>query len=158
MAAIDAYANFAFSKVFVGPAPANTGTSITLSGGTGARMPPVPFNAAVWPPLEYPDPANAEIVRVTARAGDQLTIARAQEGTTARNIVVGDAFAATITKKMLDDLRDATNLNSGQVADARLSANVAPQHREPLDGGVALRWRGRVLQRPGGRRWQEVLP
>ena len=124
MAAIDAYANFAFSKVFLAPAPSTTGTSITLSAGTGGRLPPVPFNAAVWPPLEYPDPANAEIVRVTARTGDQLTIVRAQEGTVARAVAVGDAFAATITKKTLDDLRDASNLNTGTIPLARMPAGV----------------------------------
>jgi hypothetical protein len=124
MAAIDAYANFAYSKVFAVPVPPTSGLQLTLAGGTAARLPAVPFNAAVWSIVDYPDPTNAEIVRVTAIAGDLVTMVRAQEGTTARAIQIGDAFAATITKKTLDDLRDAQNLNAGTMPVGRLPPTV----------------------------------
>jgi hypothetical protein len=124
MAAIDAYTNFAYSKVFAPPTVPLSGTSLSLAAGTSARLPAVPFNAAVWPATDYPDPTNAEIVRVTAVVGDVVTMVRAQEGTVPRTILVGDAFAATITRKTLDDLRDSSNQNSGILPDARLSPNV----------------------------------
>ena len=41
------------------------------------------------PVARCPTPANAEVVRVTARTTDTLTIARAQEGTTARAMAAG---------------------------------------------------------------------
>jgi hypothetical protein len=75
-----------------------------VAAGDGAKFPAVPFNATVWPAGAQPTTANAEIVRVTARATDTLTIARAQEGTTARSIVVGDQIAATVTAKTLQDV------------------------------------------------------
>jgi len=100
----DAHANFAISAVATAPSPATSGTSLVVTASEGARFPAVPFNATIWPSNATPTPANAEIVRVTARTTDTLTIVRAQEGTSARSVVVGDLIAATITKKTLDDI------------------------------------------------------
>ena len=64
----------------------------------------------IWPNGEIPHAGNAEIVRVTARSSDTLTIVRAQEGTSARAVVVGDQVAATITNKFLDEIEASANL------------------------------------------------
>jgi hypothetical protein len=122
---MDAYSNFAFGRILTAPSPPTTGTSLTMVTGNASHLPIVPFNASVWPTTDYPDASNAEIVRVTAIAGDVLTIARGQENTTPRAIAVGDVLAATITKKLLDDLRNASNINTGLLDDARLSPNLA---------------------------------
>lgn len=103
----DAHANFAVSAVANAPDPATTGTTLTVTAGHGARFPAAPFNFSVWPSGQTPDPTNAEIGRCTSRTGDTLTIARAQEGTTARAITVGDTIAATITRKTIDDIEQA---------------------------------------------------
>jgi hypothetical protein len=58
----------------------------------------------IWPAASKPDPANAEIVRVTVVSTDTLTITRAQESTSARTVIVGDQVAATITAKTLTDI------------------------------------------------------
>lgn len=100
----DIHKNLAISTVATAPSPATTGTSLVVAAGHGTRFPTVPFNATVWPANTTPDPANAEIVRVTAISTDTLTITREQESTSARTIVVGDQIAATITKKTLDDV------------------------------------------------------
>jgi len=114
--AYDAHVNFGYSLVAVAPSPATTGTSLTVTTGEGARYPAVPFNASVWPFGFMPLPTNAEVVRVTARTGDVLTIVRAQEGSTARAIVVGDQIVATITAKTLQDIETLTApLASGQI-------------------------------------------
>jgi hypothetical protein len=105
--AFDAHANFPYSVVGVAPSPAISGTSLTVSAADGSRFPAVPFNATVWPTGQIPIPTNAEVVRVTARASDVLTIVRAQEGSSARSIIVGDQIAATITKKMIEDIEAA---------------------------------------------------
>lgn len=100
----DQHKNFAYSTVATAPSPATSGTSLTVAAGHGARFPAVPFNATVWPAGAQPTVDNAEIIRVTAIATDTFTIVRAQEGTTARAVVVGDQVAATITKKTMDDI------------------------------------------------------
>jgi hypothetical protein len=103
----DAHTNFAVSTVAVLPSPAVSGTSLTVASGEGARFPAAPFNATIAPIAAQPTPANAEIVRVTARTGDVLTIARAQEATAARTIQIGDLIAATITARTLTAIEGA---------------------------------------------------
>jgi len=124
MGALDAYKNFAVTTVATPPSPATSGTSITLTAGQGSWLPPPPFNATLFPVTQLPTPVNAEIVRVTARAGDTLTITRQQEGTLARSVIAGDLLAATFTAKVITDLTDSSNQSSGTLPDARLSANV----------------------------------
>ncbi len=75
-----------------------------VAAGQGALFPVAPFNLTVWPTAVQPLSTNAEIVRVTARTSDTLTITRAQEGTTARTIVVGYQVANAITAKVLTDV------------------------------------------------------
>ena len=99
----DAHANFAVSTVATAPSPADSGTSLVVASGHGTRFPAVSFNATVWPAGEQPTPANAEVVRVSVIATDTFTIARAQESSSARTIVVGDNIAATVTAKTLTD-------------------------------------------------------
>lgn len=100
----DSHKNLAVSLVATAPSPATSGTSLVVTTGQGARFPAVPFNATIWPTASQPDPSNAEIVRVTARSTDTLTITRAQEGTVARTVIVGDQIAATITAQTLTDV------------------------------------------------------
>lgn len=100
----DAHKNFAFTYVVTPPSPADSGTSLTVTAGTGPLFPAVPFNATVWAAGDRPLTTNAEIVRVTEIVGDTLTITRQQEGSSARSILAGDQFAATITAKSLTDI------------------------------------------------------
>jgi len=113
----DAHTNFAYSTVVAAPSPADTGTSLVVQTGDGAKFPTPPFNVTVWPVGDQPLTTNAEIVRVTAISVDTFTITRTQEGTTARAILVGDQIAATITAKTLTDIetaiRKAANLKVG---------------------------------------------
>jgi len=102
--AFDAHVNFGYGVVATAPSPATSGTTLVLQTGQGALMPAVPFNATVWPLGQLALVSTAEIVRVTTIAGDTLTITRAQEGSSARTIVVGDQVAATITAKTLQDV------------------------------------------------------
>jgi hypothetical protein len=100
----DVHKNFAYSTVATAPSPATSGTSLVVATGDGAKFPQVPFNATVWATAAQPSTTNAEIVRVTAISTDTLTIVRAQEGSTARTVVIGDQIAATITAKTLTDV------------------------------------------------------
>ena len=107
--AFDLHANLAISTVVTPPSPASSGTTLTVTAGHGAYFAAVPCNATVWPLVQMPNPVTAEIVRITARVGDTLTITRAQEGTSPRTIVAGDVIAVTITMKTLTDLEAGTN-------------------------------------------------
>jgi hypothetical protein len=81
---MDALKNFAVGTVSTGYDA--SATSIALTSGHGARFPVAPFFGVWWNSTDYANPAddpNVEIVRVTARSTDTLTITRAQEGTSA---------------------------------------------------------------------------
>lgn len=122
--AFDAHANLAYSTVATPPAPASSGTSLVVAAGEGARFPAAPFNAIVWPAGTIPTPANAEIVRVTARVVDTLTITRTQEATSARAVLAGDQIAAAFTAKLLTDI-EATTPASILTADGDLIIRAA---------------------------------
>lgn len=106
----DPHDNLATSTVATAPSPATTGESLVVAAGQGARFPASgSFNATIHEDGQLPSPANAEIVRVTAVSTDTLTITRAQEGTTARTVVVGDRITLTVTEKSLTDIEGALN-------------------------------------------------
>lgn len=116
MAVYDPHPLLAISSVATAPSPATSGTSLVVASGEGARFGSAfSFNATVCPAGQTPTPANSEIVRVSARPGsaDTLTIARAQEGSSARSIVAGDLIFASVTPKVLTDLE--TNAPAGTV-------------------------------------------
>lgn len=104
----DAHANLAVSTVATAPSPATSGTSLVVESGHGSRFPTAPFNITIWATGETPDPTNAEIARVTNVSTNTLTITRAQEGTSARTVVVGDEVALTITNKTFTDIESAS--------------------------------------------------
>jgi len=107
------YKNFAYSAIATAPSPATSGTSLVVTTGDGVKFPAVPFNITIWPTGTNPLTTNAEIATVTAISTDTLTIVRAQEGTTARSVVVGDQIAATITAKLLFSFEEvSSNLGS----------------------------------------------
>jgi hypothetical protein len=87
-----------------------------VTGGDGGKFPTPPFNVTVWPTGVKPTTSNAEIARVTAIVTDTLTLVRAQEGSTARSIVVGDQIAATVTTRTLTDIENEVAFAQGGVA------------------------------------------
>lgn len=99
----DDHKNFAYSTIVTAPSPAASGTSLTVVMEQARLFPDVPFNATVWPTSSQPISTNAEIIRVIDRTDNVFTIERAQEGTNARTILVGDQIAATLTAKTLTD-------------------------------------------------------
>ena len=104
---VDALKNFAYSLVATAPSPATSGTSLVVTAGQGALFPTAPFDATIWPAGAQPITTNAEIVRVTAVSTDTLTIVRAQYGTTARTVLVGDQIAQTIDANLLSQIAGA---------------------------------------------------
>lgn len=104
-----------FGKVTVSTGYNASATSIVLSSGEGAKLPSTQnYNLVWWNATDYSDPTddpNAEIVRVTARTTDTLTVTRAQEGTTGSTKNTTSKtyrMVLAITKKMIDDIDNHT--------------------------------------------------
>lgn len=112
----DAHPNLAYSTVATAPSPATSGTSLVVAAGQGARFGSVfPCDATVYAVGATPEQvaSGGEIIRITARSTDTLTIVRAAEGpNAARSIVVGDQIAVTITAKAMADVERVTRITA----------------------------------------------
>lgn len=109
--------NNAISAVAAGSTiiSSTSGTAITLTSGQGARF-PQPGNSfwvTVWDAASFPNPsddANMEIMLVTARATDVLTVTRAQLGTTAKSThATGRRVQLLVQDQQLADVHTAVN-------------------------------------------------
>ena len=109
--ALDPVKNFAISRVATAPSPADSGTTLVVETGDGALFPDPSssgeYNVVIYPNGEQPTSTNAEIVRVTARTTDTMTIDREEESTSARTVAEGDIVMLAITAKMVSDLSTA---------------------------------------------------
>lgn len=89
-----------------------TTTSITVQADSGALFPALSAGDYFYATLA--NVANElEIVRVTARSGDTLTVQRGQEGTTARAYNSGDRIEARLTAAILTAFEVARTTGSG---------------------------------------------
>ncbi|MGR3302400.1 MAG: hypothetical protein ACUZ8I_07825, partial [Candidatus Scalindua sp.] len=102
-----------FGKVDVSIGYNAAATSIVLASGQGAELPSTfSYNIVWWNATDYSDPSddpNVEIVRVTNRVTDTLTVTRAQEGTSASTKnTSGKTYKMilAITKKTIDDIAE----------------------------------------------------
>lgn len=133
----DSTKNFVYSTVLTAPSPASSGTTLSVQVADGANFPDPAsvndYNLVVFPAGTQPTSTNAEIVRVTAKSSNQLTITREQEGTSARNILVGDQVILAPTAKTIDDI--TTALNTVETWKESITASVAEINK--LDGVTA---------------------
>lgn len=122
--------NFGETVVATPPVPATSGVAMVVTGEflLGAITPP--FNVVVAPAGVRPTATNAEILRVTGKSGGgaNLTwaIVRAQEGTTARTILVGDAIYLSPTAKTIQDIIDGTLWKSPENATRNVIQPTGP--------------------------------
>ena len=119
MYAFDYAQDYCASLITAPPGPPTTGLSLTVTTGEGSLFPDPalvgPYTCVICAPGVQPTLANAEEVRVTAKAGDVFTLgARAQGPTAARAVVAGDRFyLGAIAKYMLDLQALTTALTPG---------------------------------------------
>ncbi len=114
-----------FGLVTVSTTYGSGDTSIVLTTGHGSKLPATTggytYPLTWWDSTTYPHPAddpNKEIVLVTARSGDTLTVTRGQEGTSAstkNTASVSYRMNLGVTKAMWDGLRPAKNTHQGLV-------------------------------------------
>ena len=101
-------------------------TTIPLVAGYGATMPAVPYFMTFTPPGQLSTLGNSEIVLVSARSTDSLTVVRGQKGTTAKSIGTGWLGSASIIREM-----------TAAVGDIVMTFNTTPQNgRVFMDGGT----------------------
>lgn len=81
----------------------NTDTTITLTAGHGARFPTLGTNEVFLATL-IDSSNNLEIIEVTARSTDTLTVVRGQEGTTARAYGAGDRIELRVTRGVMESV------------------------------------------------------
>ncbi|MCK5217614.1 MAG: hypothetical protein KAJ93_07480 [Methanosarcinales archaeon] len=136
---VDQVANF--KKVTVSTGYNNTATSIVLATGQGAELPDPSgdnYNLVWWDSTNYNDPAddpNVEIVRVTAKSTDTLTVTRDQESSGASNKNNADATYKMIlapTAKTITDMEQIIhsdtehNLNAFDLGERILGLMSSP--------------------------------
>lgn len=94
------FTNFARSTLSVGAA--SGATSLTLAAGTGVRFPALSAGQYFYLTLENSTLVR-EIVKVTARATDTLTVVRAQDNTTAQTWNAGDVAALRLNALAIEE-------------------------------------------------------
>lgn len=115
--------DFATSVVATAPSPADSGTSLVVTAGHGARFPAAPFYVTVHPPSELPTLDNAEKLLVTDKSTDTFTITRGEDDTVPMAIEAGWRISNSL---YLNDLPtvDATSVAAaGAVMDGDFSSN-----------------------------------
>lgn len=104
------YTNNATSTLSAGITAGDT--SLTVASGQGARF-PAPTGADYFYATLINSAGSIEIIKVTARTTDTLTVTRAQDSTTAAAWLAGDRIEVRVTKAMLDDLKGERAARSG---------------------------------------------
>lgn len=101
-----------FAKVTLSIGYDSTATSLVLVTGQGSKLPSTfPFPLVWWNASDYGSPEDdpfVEVVSVTNRTGDTLTVVRGQEGTSASNHNTGGKtyrLVLSLTKSMWDQIR-----------------------------------------------------
>ncbi len=94
----------------------NTQTSLSVTTGQGALFPALTGSDYFYATLVDPS-NNLEVIKVTGRTGDNFTIVRGQDSTTARSYASGDKIEVRVTAAALgaiqqegvDGANNATN-------------------------------------------------
>lgn len=126
----------------LGSAASAAATTMTLATGTGAEFPTLSgsdfFVATLWAAGSTTGVPN-EIVRVTARVGDTVTVVRGQEGTTAQAWNVGDTFALYPTAAFYNGIvqQGDIQLQSGNSAVDTGTANAGVITLSPAPASMA---------------------
>lgn len=128
------FANNASSSLAAPISP--SATTITLAGGGGALFPNP--SAGQQFALTLNDAATGlltEIVYCTARAGDVLTVVRAQEGTTAQSWLAGDLAANLSTAGQMNAMVQVSTLYPTRIITA---SGAFVMTTSDANGGVGL--------------------
>lgn len=129
------FTNFARSTLSVGAA--SGAVSLTLASGTGSRFPALGAGEYFYLTLENASLVR-EIVKVTARVGDVLTVVRAQDNTTAQAWNAGDTASLRLNARAIEEAITGTLLSANNLSDvADVATARANLGAEPADADIA---------------------
>ena len=119
-------------------------TTITLVTGQGSLFPSLAAGEFFFATL-VDSSNNLEIVRVTGRSNDVLTVVRAQDGTAARAFIGGDRFelrpVAAAMAALLQDAKDYSDASAGAALNAHITDPTAAHMASAVGftptGGIA---------------------
>ncbi len=115
------FSNNAISRL---ASPITSGdTGLTLVSGGGALFPTLTGGAVFRATLE--SSTQREIVEVTARSTDALTIVRAKEGTTAVAFAAGDKVSLFVTDEIMEALLQTDSPAGGDVSGTLAALTIA---------------------------------
>lgn len=97
-------------------------TTVTLDSGQGARFPTLGAGDHFYGTI-VDTSNNIEIVKVTARSTDSMTVVRAQDNTTAQSFAIGDRF----------ELRPVAALFEDVINESSVLSDTSPQLGGDLD-------------------------
>lgn len=123
------FANYAFSTLAVGCDSA--ATSLSVPAGHGARFPALAAGEYFYATLENAA-LNREIVKVTARVDDTLTVLRAQDNTTARAWNAGDSLSLRVNAAAFADISKAANHEYTPAGTGAVATTVQSKLRETV--------------------------
>jgi len=102
----------------------NLATSVSVSTGQGALYPTLGAGEYFYATL-VDSSNNLEIVKVTARSGDSMTIVRGQDGTTARTFASGDKLEVRLTGAGLSAIQQEAIDNTTAAVGSALAFAIA---------------------------------
>ena len=100
----------------------DTATTIVVSSGQGTRFPSLTTGQYFYATL-YDSSNNIEIIKVTARSSDSLTVVRGYDSSTAHSYLTGDNIAMRLNAGALTDIQAYTP--SGNIAASTLAGAIA---------------------------------
>lgn len=107
-------------------------TSIPVTAGQGALFPSLGASEYFYATL-MDSSNNLEIVKVTSRASDTLTVVRGQDGTTARSYSAGDRIELRIPAVMLQNFAQLDTANTFAQPQTLPGAPTAANHAATKD-------------------------
>lgn len=129
------FANYAYSQLSAGLSSGATTLSVTTTHG--ARF-PNPTGAEYFYLVIENASLDYEIVRVTARAGDSMTIVRGQDNTVAQTWNAGDVVGLRMVAAVLNDaISAAEGANVALLTGAAFTGPISTTGTLTVDGAIA---------------------
>ena len=115
-------------------------TTIVLTSGGGSLFPALSGSQYFYGTLSNATNTVLEIVKVTARTTDTLTVVRAQEGTSASSFSTGDNFQLRVTAAGMNNLGQLDSANTwSQTQALNTSGNAATATTTTGNAGTATK-------------------
>lgn len=118
------FTNFAYSTLAAGVSASDT--LLSVQGGDGALFPTLGAGETFYATIENSS-LQREIVLVTARSGDALTVTRGQDNTTAQIWLAGDSISLRFNAAALDQIANGYVTRTSATGSGALPAGTTAQ-------------------------------